>query len=98
QRQIAQQPGTAVAADYLLNRTPEVDIDVVEAQILAIARGISHHLRIRTEELGGDGMLVGLEVQVSERPSRPDVFRCSHHAVRTGELGHQEPTSALGPD
>ena len=48
QRQIAQQAGTAIAPDHFLHRAAEVDIDVIEAQILAIPRGIGHDLRDRS--------------------------------------------------
>ena len=55
-------PGAAVAPDYFLHRAAEVDIDVIEAEVLAVARGIGHHLGIGAEELRGDGMLFGIEI------------------------------------
>ena len=64
---IAQQAGAAVAGHHFLHRTSEVDIDDIEAHILAMARGVRHHGRIGTEQLRGNRMLVGLEIQVAER-------------------------------
>ena len=102
QRKISQQAGTAIAADHFFHRTSEVDVDMVEAEILAIARGIGHHLGIRAEKLCGDGMFIRIEVQIAEcarRPGRFTVgFRGRDYAVRAGELGHDETASALGPD
>ena len=67
QRQIAQQAGAAVALHHFVHRAAEIDVDDVEAQILADARGIRHHLRIGAEQLRGDGMLLGIESQVLQQ-------------------------------
>ena len=65
QRQIAQQAGAAVALHHLVHRAAEVDIEDVEAQVLADARGVGHHGRIGAEELRGDGVLFGVEIQIA---------------------------------
>ena len=44
---------------------PKLMIEDVEAQVLADARGVGHHLRIGAEELRGDRMLLGVEGQVA---------------------------------
>ena len=64
QRQIAQQAGAAVALDHLIHGAAEVDIEDIEAQVLADARGIGHHGRVGAEELRGDRMLFGIECQI----------------------------------
>ncbi len=65
QRQVAQQAGAAVALDDFVDGAAEVEIEDVEAEILADAGGVGHDGWVGAEELGGDGMLVGLEVQVA---------------------------------
>ena len=62
QRKIAEQAGAAIAGHDLFDRAAEIDIDDIETQILAIARGIRHYLRIGAEKLGGNGMLIRIEV------------------------------------
>ena len=49
QGQIAQQTRAAIAGDYFLDRASEVDVDDIEAHVLAVARGVRHHLRIGSE-------------------------------------------------
>ena len=94
QRQIAQQSRAAVALHHFLHRAAEVDIDDIEAQILADARGVGHHRGIGAEELRGNGMLVRLESQVFQGAGGLVRAQRGADAVRTGELGHDEPASA----
>ena len=95
QRQIAQQAGAAVALDHFVDGAAEVEIEDVEAQILADAGGFGHDVGVGAEELGGDGMLVGVEAEIALQglvglaglERRAD-------AVRAGELGHDESAAA----
>ena len=43
-------------------------------------------------------MLVGIEIQIAKRSRGLGGLRRRDHAVRAGELGHDEPASALGAD
>ena len=52
QRQVAQQPRAAVAPHHFVHRAAEVDVHHVEAQVLADAGGVGHHLRVGAEKLG----------------------------------------------
>ena len=70
QGQVAQQARSAVALDDLIHRTAEVNIQNVEAKILADARGIGHDGGVGAEKLGGNGMLLGLEGQVLQGAGR----------------------------
>ena len=99
QRQVAQQARAAVALHHLVHRAAEVDIDDVEAQVLADARGVGHHLRIGAEQLRGDGVLLRLEGQILaacgvglRAPQR------GADAVRAGELGHDQAAAAQVAD
>ena len=65
QRQIAQQARPAIALHHLIHRTSEIQIEYVEAQILADARRLGQHRRIGAEELRGDRMLVGVEGEIA---------------------------------
>ena len=65
QRQIAQQAGAAVALDDFVDRAAEVEIEDVEAQVLADARGFGQDGGVGAEELGGDGVLVGVEAEIA---------------------------------
>ena len=67
QRQVAQQPGAAVALHDLINGAAEVEIHNIEAQVLADARGIRHHRRIGPEQLRRDGPLHGVEGQILQQ-------------------------------
>ena len=62
QRQVAKQPGAAIALHYFIDRAAEVDVQDVEPEVLAYPRGVRHHSRIGSEQLRGNGMLVRLEV------------------------------------
>ena len=64
QRQVAQQARAAVALDHFVHRAAEVDVEDIEAQILADARGVGHHRGIGAEKLRGNRMLLGLEGQI----------------------------------
>ena len=86
QRQIAQQARAAVALHHLIHRAAEVDVDNVEAQVLADARRFRHHGRVGAEQLRGDGVLVILERQVAHREGLAGRAPLElHDAVRTGE-------------
>ena len=95
QRQVAQQAGAAVALDHFIDRAAEVDIENVEAEILADARGVGHDGGVGAEELRGDGMLVRVEAQIfGQRLGGFAGAQGGADAVRAGELGHDQPAAA----
>ena len=67
QRQVAQQAGAAVALHHFVHRAAEIEVEDVEAQVLADARGVGHHRRIGAEKLRRNGMLFRFEGQVLQR-------------------------------
>ncbi len=91
QGQVAQQTGPAVAGDDALGRAAEVQIDEIEAGILADARGIRKRLRVRPEELCGDWVLVVVVGQVALALHLPH----ARQTIGGGELGHDEPATGL---
>ncbi len=103
QRQIAQQAGAAVAFHDLVHRAAEIDVDNVEAQILADLGGVGHDVRVGAEKLRRDGVLLGLEREVAER-ARGFLVRTvarAHaidYAMRAGEFGHHQSAAALVAD
>ena len=87
--QVAEEAGAAVALHYFFCGTAEVEIDQVEAEIFDEARGVGQDAGIAAEELGGDGMLVFVEVQVASANAL-----IAEDAVGGGELGHDQAASA----
>ena len=62
-------------------------------------RRVRHHLRIGPEQLRGNGMLVGIEIKIAKRPSRPRATLGNRDdAVGAGELSHDQPAAALSAD
>ena len=84
--QIAQQAAAAVAVDDALRRAAEIEIDEIEAGVLADARAVGECLGVGAEELRGDGMLV---VVVREVALALGLAHAAE-AVGGGELGHDE--------
>ena len=98
QRKIAQQAGAAVAGHHFFHRASEVDVDDVEAHVLAIARGVGHHVRVGAEQLRGNGMLIRVEIEIAEGAGGLGGARGGDDAVGAGELRHDESAAALGAD
>ena len=98
QRQVAQQPGAAVALHHLIDRTAEVDVEDVEAQVLAHAGGIGHDCRIGAEQLRGDRMLLRIEGQVLQGAGGFLAAAGGADAMRAGELGHDQAAAAQSAD
>ena len=74
--------------------TSQVQIDQIEAQTFDHARSFGHHLRIATEKLRRDGMLVFIEMKIALRL----LIFLSKHPVGRSELGHDQPASAKVSD
>ena len=99
QGKVAQQAGASIARHHFLHRAAEVDIDDIEAQVLAVARGVRHHGRVGAEKLRGNGVLIRVEIADTGRRGVGFVARAdAHDAVGAGELRHDEPAAALGAD
>ena len=94
QGQIAQQTGPAVALDHLVDGAAEVDIDDVEPEVLANARGIRHDVGIGAEELRGDGAFLAFEFQVAQCAGGLARAERSADAVGAGELRHEQAAPA----
>src|SRR5579872_172555 len=88
--EVAEQAGASVALYDLFRRAAEVEIDQVEAESFDHAGGFGHDVRIAAEKLGGDRMLVLVEMEVALRL----LILLAQDAVGRGELGHDEATSA----
>src|SRR5207248_5328087 len=95
---IAQQPRTAVALHNFVHRASEINIDDVEAAILAHLSCLRHHFGVGTKKLATDRMFIWLKVEVPEIPVGPFRRPCTYYPVRTRELGHQQPAAALIPN
>ncbi len=89
--QVAQEAGAAVAADDALGGAAEVQVDDVEAGVLADAGGVGQGFGVGAEDLGGDGVLVVVVGQVAL------ALGLAHagEAVGGGELGHDEAAAGL---
>ena len=98
QRQIAEQSGTAVAFHDFINGAAEVDVDDIEASALTNLRGFGQDIRIRPEELAGDGVLFRFELKIPEVAIRLFCRLRADYSVRTGELRHEESAPTLVPD
>ena len=89
--QVAQQAGAAVAGDDALGGAAEVEVDDVEAGVLADAGGLGEGLGVGAEELCGDGVLV---VVVGEVALALGLAHAGE-AVGRGELGHDEAAAGV---
>jgi len=96
--QIAQQARAAVAFHDFVHRAAEVDIDDIEAAVLAHARGIGHDGGVGTEKLAGNGMLFGFEIEIAEVAVVLLRGAGADYAVRAGELRHEQAAAALVAD
>ena len=87
-RKIAKQAGTAALDDFL-GGAAEIDVHGVVAEIFDHAGSFGHDLRIRAEELRGDGMLIFLKIEIAERfgSAASDPFGA-------GELRHEQAAGA----
>ncbi len=94
-RQIAQQAGTAIALHHFVDGTAEVDVHAIETAFFTDDCRFTKHVRVRTEQLTGDRMLFRLEIKIAEIAVGLFLNTRADHAVRTGELGHQQPAPAL---
>src|SRR5579863_8553055 len=88
QRKIPQQAGAAALDDFL-GRAAQIDVHGVVAEVFDHAGGIGHDLRICAEELRGDGMLVFLKIEITER-----LGGAAGDAFGAGELRHEQAATA----
>ncbi len=90
-RQIAQQARPAIASHHALRRAAQVQVDGVKARILHDPRSLGQRLRIRSEQLRPDGMLIVVERQIAPPLRLPHPRK----PVRRSELRHQQPAPRL---
>ena len=97
--EVAEAAGAAVAADDLFDGAAEVDVDEIEAEILAVTGGVGHDFRVGAEELGGDGVFFGFKAEVAFFGLGGFVFaEASDDAVAGCKFRHDEAAAALGAD
>src|ERR1035438_5969040 len=86
-------PSSLEAAQRI--ESAEVEVEDVEAQVLADARGFAQDGGVGAEQLGGNGMLIGVEAEVAlQRLIGLVGLERRADAVRAGELRHDEPAPA----
>src|ERR1700691_6236046 len=90
--QITQQP-RAAALHYFFYGAAQVDVHLIETQIFGERSGGSHHWRIGTENLRGDGMLVGVKVQIMQRARG-----IAGQAFGAGEFRHDQAARTERPN
>src|ERR1019366_8611657 len=84
-----------VALDHFVDGAAEVEVEDVEAQVLADARGFAQDGGVGAEQLGGNGVFVGVEAEVALECLVGLVgLERRADAVRAGELRHDEPAAA----
>jgi hypothetical protein len=91
ERQVAQQTGAAVAVHDALGRAAEVQVDDIEARILADACAVGERLGVRAEDLRGDRVLVLVVGQVALALG----LAHAREAVGGGELRHDEAAAGV---
>ena len=95
QGQIAQQAGTAVALDHFVDRAAEVEIEDIEPEVLADTRRFGQDRGVGAEELGGDGVLVRVEAEISlQGLIGLTGFERRADTVGAGELSHDQAAAA----
>ena len=90
--EVAQQAGAATF-DHFFYRATEIDIDLIEAEVFGERGGRGHDGGIGAENLGRDGMLVGVEIQIVQ-----SARGIAGEAFGAGEFGHDQAAGTEGTD